>query len=103
MPQERNHQLSAREREILLWACRGKTFADITSIVGLSSHSVKTYLDHSRFKLNAVNITHAAAVAVATGIFTPEEILNRPEAAPSPGPANTPQPPQSPPTERPPR
>ena len=103
MPQEQNHQLSAREREILLWACRGKTYADITSIVGLSAHSVKTYLDHCRFKLNAVNITQAAAIAVATGIFTPADILNRPEAAPTPGPANTPPRRQSPPTERRPR
>jgi DNA-binding CsgD family transcriptional regulator len=101
---ERTHQLSAREREILLWSCRGKTYADIAAILGLAPGTVKTYLDTARHKLNVVNITHAAAVAVAIGIFTAEEILNRPEAAaPSIDPANTPQPPQTPPTEPPPR
>jgi DNA-binding CsgD family transcriptional regulator len=98
MPQERIHQLTPRQQEILLWSCRGKTYADIAAILGLSSGTVKTYLDTARHKLNAVNITHAAAVAVATGIFTPEEILNRPEAAdPPPDRANTPPPPQTPP------
>jgi DNA-binding CsgD family transcriptional regulator len=101
MAWQRNHELTAREREILLWACRGKTYADTALIVGLATASVKTYLDHARYKLNAVNITQACAIAVAVGIFTPEDILNRP--APSPDPANTPPPPQSPPTERPPR
>jgi DNA-binding CsgD family transcriptional regulator len=104
MAWERNHELTPREREILLWSCRGKTFADSAAILGISTASIKTYLDHARFKLNAVNITQAAAIAVAIGIFSPAEILNRPEAAdPPPDPANTPPPPQSPPTEPPPR
>jgi DNA-binding CsgD family transcriptional regulator len=84
MPQERNHQLTEREREILLWSCRGKTFADTAMILGISTASIKTYLDHARWKLNAVNITQAAAIAVAVGIFTAEDILNRPEARSSP-------------------
>lgn len=94
---ERNHQLSPRQREILLWSCRGKTYADIALILGLSTASVKTYLDQTRWKLNAVNITQAAAVAVATGIFTPEEILT-----PSRDQTNTPEPPQTPPSDPPP-
>lgn len=96
-PMERNHQLSPRQREILLWSCRGKTYADIALILGLSTASVKTYLDQTRWKLNAVNITQAAAVAVATGIFTPEEILT-----PSPAQTSTPEPPQSLPSDPPP-
>jgi DNA-binding CsgD family transcriptional regulator len=77
------HPLSPREREILLWSCRGKTFADTAAILGLSTASIRTHLDHARYKLNAVNITHAAAVAVAVGIFTPEEVLQPPVARPS--------------------
>jgi DNA-binding CsgD family transcriptional regulator len=83
MPQERNHQLSAREREILLWACRGKTYAETAAILGLSTASIKTYLDHARYKLNTVNITQACAVASAVGIFTPDEILQPPVDRPS--------------------
>ena len=97
MEPDRRHRLSAREREILLWSCRGKTYAEIALIVGLSNGSVKTYLDHARYKLNVVNITQAAAVAVATGIFTPEEILT-----PSRDQTSTPEPPQTQPSDPPP-
>jgi LuxR family transcriptional regulator, quorum-sensing system regulator BjaR1 len=72
---ERPHRLSGREREMLLWACRGKTYAEIAEIVGLSNGSVKTYLDHARYKLNVVNLPQACAVAVALGTLSPEEIL----------------------------
>jgi DNA-binding CsgD family transcriptional regulator len=101
MAWERNHELTAREREILLWACRGKTYGETATIVGVAIGSVKTYLDHARYKLNAVNVAQACAVAVALGIFAPEDILNR--AVPSADPASTPPPPQSPPIERQPR
>lgn len=91
------HQLSVREREILLWSCRGKTYADIAAIVGLSTGSVKVYLDRARYKLNVVNLPQACAVAVVEGIFTREDII------PSHDPTNTPPQRQSPPTERRPR
>ena len=91
----RRHQLSARQRQILLWACRGKTYAEIGLITGLGFASVKTYLDASRFKLNTTNIAHACAVAVAGGIFTAEEIL----LSPSHDQTNTPKPPQIPPSD----
>ena len=70
------HPLSPREREILLWSCRGKTYAEIAAITGLSYASVKTYLDHARHKLNAVNLPHACAFAVAAGVLARDEILN---------------------------
>jgi DNA-binding CsgD family transcriptional regulator len=98
MAWERNHELSPRQREILLWACRGKTYADIAAILGLANASIKTYLDTTRHKLNAVNLPQACAIAVATGIFTPEEILT-----PSLDRTNTPEPPQTPPSDLPPQ
>jgi DNA-binding CsgD family transcriptional regulator len=72
---QRHTRLSGREREMLLWACRGKTYAEISEIVSLSNGSVKTYLDHARYKLNVVNLAQACAVAVANGTLSPEEIL----------------------------
>lgn len=90
----RRHRLSARQREMLLWACRGKTYTEIGWIVGLSFGTVKTYLDQARFKLNTTNLAHACAVAVAAGVFSPEEILT-----PSPDQTNTPEPPQIPPSD----
>lgn len=54
-------------------------------IVGLSFGSVKTYLDHARYKLNAVNLPQACAIAVAEGVLLPDEILHghfQPDPAP---------------------
>ena len=69
MEPDRRHQLSPRQREILLWSCRGKTYVEIGLITGLSKGSIKTYLDQARYKLNVVNLPQACAVAVAEGIF----------------------------------
>jgi DNA-binding CsgD family transcriptional regulator len=71
----RNHPISAREREVLLWACRGKTYVEIAAITGLGIASVKTYLDRARLKLNVANLPQACAVVVAEGILTPADVL----------------------------
>ncbi len=62
-------QLSIREEQCLLWAARGKTYQEIADILGLAFGSVKTHLDGARHKLRCMNLTHAAAVAFATGII----------------------------------
>jgi DNA-binding CsgD family transcriptional regulator len=67
--------LTPRERECLLWAARGKTYADIGEILGLSFGSVKTYLDRCRFKLNCASLAQATAKAAAQGLFTTEDLL----------------------------
>ena len=38
-------------------------------ILGLAFGTVKTHLDTARHKLQCMNLTHAAAVAFATGVF----------------------------------
>ncbi len=67
-------QLSQREEQCLIWAARGKTYQEVADIVGVSLGSVKTHLDTARHKLRCINLTHAAAVAVATGVI-PEAAL----------------------------
>jgi LuxR family transcriptional regulator, quorum-sensing system regulator CinR len=62
-------ELSRREEECLIWAARGKTYHDIARILDLSFASVKTYLDTARHKLSCINLTHAVAVALATGVI----------------------------------
>jgi LuxR family quorum-sensing system transcriptional regulator CciR len=62
-------ELSKREEECLIWAARGKTYHDIAGILNLSFASVKTYLDTARHKLSCINLTHAVAVAIATGVI----------------------------------
>ena len=48
---------------------RGKTYQEIAVIVGLAFGTVKTNLDTARHKLHCMNLTHAAAVALATGVI----------------------------------
>jgi DNA-binding CsgD family transcriptional regulator len=67
-------KLAPRERDCLRWAARGKTYAEIMLIEGLSNASVKTYLDTARHKLNAVNLPQATAIAVALGILTLDDL-----------------------------
>ena len=61
--------LSNREEQCLVWAARGKTYQEIAEILGLAFGSVKTHLDAARHKLHCMNLTHAAAVAFATGVI----------------------------------
>ena len=95
MEPDRRHQLSPRQREILLWSCRQdlrRNRADNR----LSKGSIKTY-HQARYKLNVVNLPQACAVAVAEGIFAREDII-----PPSPDRTSTPEPPQSQPSDPPP-
>jgi DNA-binding CsgD family transcriptional regulator len=68
-------KLSQREEQCLIWAARGKTYQEIGDILDLTFGSVKTHLDSARRKLHCMNLTHAAAVAVATGVI-PAKTLN---------------------------
>jgi DNA-binding CsgD family transcriptional regulator len=61
--------LSNREEQCLLWAARGKTFEEISEILGLALGSVKTHLDAARHKFNCMNLPQAAALAFATGVI----------------------------------
>lgn len=72
--------LSRREEQCLIWAARGKTYQEIAEILELTFGSVKTYLDTARHKLRCMNLTHAAAFAVATGVIPPT-VLQRSETA----------------------
>jgi DNA-binding CsgD family transcriptional regulator len=60
--------LSRREEQCLTWAARGKTYQEIAEILDISPGSVKLYLDMARHKLNCANLTHAVAVASASGV-----------------------------------
>lgn len=62
-------KLSRREEQCLIWAARGKTYQEIAEILDLTFGSVKTHLDTVRHKLRCMNLTHAAAYAVATGVI----------------------------------
>jgi DNA-binding CsgD family transcriptional regulator len=70
--------LSNRETECLTWAAQGKTYREISVLTGLAFGSVKSYLDSSRYKLDAVNLPHAVALAITYGvIFMKEEAIEK--------------------------
>jgi DNA-binding CsgD family transcriptional regulator len=64
-------QLSPRQRQVLLWAARGKSSWETGRILGLTEATVKSYVHHACKKLDAQNRTHAVAICVMRGEFIP--------------------------------
>ena len=61
--------LSPRETECLTWVSRGKTVWETATILSISERTVRFYLDLARHKLNATNITHTVARAIASSLI----------------------------------
>jgi DNA-binding response OmpR family regulator len=61
--------LNERETEMLTWAARGKTSAEIARIVDLAKRTVDFHIDNARTKLNAATRMHAAVKAAAGGLI----------------------------------
>ncbi len=59
--------LSRREQECLIWAAKGKAAEEICDLTNVGFLRVKAHLDTARHKLHCMNLTHAIAVAIATG------------------------------------
>ncbi|WP_118133306.1 LuxR family transcriptional regulator [Oceanicella sp. SM1341] len=64
-------ELSPRERDTLHFLALGYGRAQIADRLGISEHTLRVYVDSARFKLGALNATHAVAVAVSSGIIFP--------------------------------
>jgi DNA-binding NarL/FixJ family response regulator len=67
--------LSAREIECLTWSARGKTSAEIGTILGITKRSVDFHIDNACRKLNVATRTEAAVKAAAGRLIDPR---NRP-------------------------
>lgn len=63
--------LREREVETLTWAARGKTFAEIGAILGLSKRTVEFHLDNARRKLGVATRTQALIKAAAGHLIQP--------------------------------
>lgn len=63
--------LGPREIECLTWTARGKDYAVIADILGLSGHTVRGYLKSARFKLECATLPQAVAKAVSLKIISP--------------------------------
>jgi DNA-binding CsgD family transcriptional regulator len=58
--------LNEREVEVLTWAARGKTSAEIAKILDLTKRTVDFHIDNAREKLGAATRTEAV-IKAATG------------------------------------
>jgi DNA-binding NarL/FixJ family response regulator len=63
--------MTNREVEVLTWAARGKTSAEIAIIVGLSKRTIDFHLDSARVKLGAATRIEAAIKAVTGRLIHP--------------------------------
>lgn len=61
--------LNERETEVLTWAARGKTSAEIGQIIGLTKRTVDFHVDNARVKLGASTRMHAAVKAASGGLI----------------------------------
>jgi DNA-binding CsgD family transcriptional regulator len=67
--------LSPREREVLHQVARGLTHGQIASMMGISRHTVDTYVKRIRSKLDLANKAELTRAAVLGGY------VNRPAAS----------------------
>lgn len=68
----KNIELSAREKECLLWAAEGKTTWETSQILNISERTVVYHIQNSVEKLDVVNRPQAIARAITMGIIVPQ-------------------------------
>lgn len=61
--------LSPREKEVLLWAGRGKSAWETAQLLGLCESTVKSYMRNACARLGVKNKTHAVAICLTHGLF----------------------------------
>ena len=63
-------QLSRREKDVIYWLARGKTFEDVADILFITKRTVRAHSESIRHKLGAVNTAHAVAKAISYGVVS---------------------------------
>lgn len=63
--------LTDRERECMVWACRGKTRSETADILGISDRTVEFHFQNAMRKLRVHNKFHAIAIAIHMGLIVP--------------------------------
>lgn len=61
--------LSPRETDALTMLALGKSRAQAAEALSISEHTLRVYIESARFKLAAMNTTHAVARAMANGLL----------------------------------
>lgn len=63
--------LTDRERDVLMWAARGKTIEETAIILSVADDTVKFHMRRAAQKLNAANKVHAVSLAIINGLIIP--------------------------------
>lgn len=63
--------LTYRETEVLAWSAAGKSYWEISRILGISERTVRHFMSRARQKLNVVSNTQAVAQAVWRNLIPP--------------------------------
>lgn len=61
--------LSPRETDALTYLGMGYGRGQVADLLNISEHTLRAYIESARFKLNALNTTHAVARAVSEGLI----------------------------------
>lgn len=65
--------LTARELEVLVWVCEGKTSAEISDILGVARNTVRNQIQSILVKLRVNTRAQAAAKAIKKGLVVPRQ------------------------------
>lgn len=66
---ESNQALSPREVEAMTMLAMGYSRAQVADMLSISEHTLRVYIESARFKLGALNTTHAVARALTRGLI----------------------------------
>lgn len=61
--------LSPREIDAMTLLAMGHSRAQVAESLSISEHTLRVYIESARFKLGAINTTHAIAVAMSRGLI----------------------------------
>jgi len=67
--QEPARSLSPREIDTLTFLAMGYSRGQVADMLSISEHTLRAYVESARFKLGAMNTTHAVARAISEGLI----------------------------------
>ena len=66
---EQARNLSPREVDSITLLAMGYSRAQVAETLSISEHTLRVYIESARFKLGAMNTTHAVARAMSRGLI----------------------------------
>ena len=66
---DQNQALSPREVDAMTLLAMGYSRAQTAETLSISEHTLRVYIESARFKLGALNTTHAVARAMSRGLI----------------------------------